>query len=422
MGRLQQNQSDLIATEFLYPTIGENLTNGPAFYADKTAFLSSYSDQFPKRYADVMQSFDAFSVNVWIMIMISALFMLLMISCSKVLAKSQRIAIKMLAKQKVRLEQHDTGNVWRGPFVSRKMNIGNQLVSMLFVFFNSLIKRSFTRTSRSSLSVATLTIMLLIMSFYVSFFFLAIVKTDKVVMTKPATIESYDDIINSYPGKRAVFFENLKSHLPFMNAAAGSKEGRIWQNAKRMGLKNALSNNFAQDLDPFARSEIIYIAPEVYMKSIACGYCRLRKQLDLTTIPMVKSDESAKENIYVFLLSGHLTSAVAARFRKVFGRLLTSGFRDSSLSQSIRIQRMTFQDFYVCLSNVVRFPDQDFSGISLKQCNTLIMTVSILCAASCIILMVERFFAENILLKSCCSFICDKRLNIACCQGCIFYA
>ena len=40
------------------------------------------------------------------------------------------------------------------------------------LFYNSLIQRSTKQTSRSSLSVAILTLMLITMSFYVSFFWI----------------------------------------------------------------------------------------------------------------------------------------------------------------------------------------------------------------------------------------------------------
>ena len=398
-GLLQQNQSDLIATESLYPTIGQNLTNGPVLHADKMAFLSMYKDQFPVRYADIMQSFHAFSAKVWIMIMLSAMFMMFMISCSNFLAKSQRTAMRKWAEQKRWLAQQDKGNAWRGPFASRKMTakhrFGEQLANMLVSLFNSSIKRSFTRTNRNSLSVATLTLMLIIMSFYVSFFFRAIVKTEKVTRTKPPTIETYDDILQSYPAKWPAFFRNLNSHLPFTKADAGSKEWKIWQNAKRTGLNKSLISDVFSDKTSFARSDIIYFAPGNYISFISCYYCNLRKQLELKTIPMGKSDDSAKENLFIFLLSGHLQSAIAARLMQVFGRLLPAGFAQYLLGEAYHDNWTTFEDFDVCLSNVIRFPDQKISGISLDQCMKLIVTVICMSVSSGIILVIEFLFRRT---------------------------
>ena len=398
--RLQQNQSDLIATESLYPTIGENVTNGPVIYADKTAFLSSYSNELLLRNADIMQSFGAFSVTVWFMTILSTLLIMLMISYSKVLTQSQKMAIRKQAKQKRLFEQQEIkteglrSNSAPVKMTKKKKNRhGNHLVRSLGLSYYSFIKRSTRRTSCSSLSVATLTLMLIILSFYVSFFFIAIVKTEKVVMTKPPTIESYEDIINSYPDKKTAFILNLNSHLPFAEADEGSREWRIWQDARRAGLNRTLVRDLAVEL--FVKSEIIYIAPSLYVKYMACAYCRLRNQLELTPIPMAKSDESAKENIFVFLLSGHLPSAIAARFKQVFGRLLPSGFMPSALSQAIHVKRLTYEDNDVCLSNVVRFPDQYFSGISLNQCKKLLITFVIFSATSFIMLLVEIQFGRT---------------------------
>ena len=116
MGRLQQNQSDLIATESLYPAFGHNLTTGPVIYSDKMAFFSYYSNLFPRKHADIMQSFDAFTVTLWIMIILSTLLMMFMITSSQVLARNQRIAIKKWAKQKRWLIQRilDNKEVLRG--------------------------------------------------------------------------------------------------------------------------------------------------------------------------------------------------------------------------------------------------------------------------------------------------------------------
>ena len=59
-----------------------------------------YSNQFPEKHADVMQSFDAFTFTVWIMIIVSAISMMLLISSSQVLAMSQRITIRKWTTQK----------------------------------------------------------------------------------------------------------------------------------------------------------------------------------------------------------------------------------------------------------------------------------------------------------------------------------
>ena len=396
LGRLQQNQSDLIATESLYPTIGQNLTNGPVVNGDKTAFLSAYSNEFPLRYADIMQSFDAFSAIVWFMIILSALFIMLMISCSNVFWKSQRKAIKKCAKQKRLLEERnrvDMKNL-RGISAPSIMTYKTEkksklLVRSLMLLYYSLIKRSFTRASRSSLFVATLTLMLLILSFYVSFFFMAIVKTDKVVMIPPPTIQSYDDIINSHPRMRLAFFENIDSHLPFMKADAGSKEARIWQNVMRAGMNKTFVRDYLSTVAPFSKSEVIYFAQSSYIKFIASFYCKIRKQLEMKTIPMGQSDESATENIFVFVLSRHLSSATTARVMQVYGRLLPSGFANGVLAQAHRDKGTTNEDFDVCLSNVIRFPDQQFSGISLNQCRKLIMTVVALSVISSIVCLLE---------------------------------
>ena len=394
-GRLQQNQSDLIATESLFPTIGQNLTNGPVVHADKMAFLSMYNNTFPLKNADIMQSFSAFSVNVWIMILLSSLFMLLMISASNTLAKSQRTTITTRAKFKRWLEQQYQEKILNGlpatGNLTTEKRIGKHMIDELVLLYNRLIQRSTEGTNHSSLSVATLTLMLLITSFYVTFYFMAIVKTDKVTMTKPSTIESYNDIIKSYPGKWPAFLLNVNSHLPFAQAEVGSKEWRIWQNAKRTGLNKSLISDFYSEDTSLGSTDMIYFAPGEYVKSAACFYCRMRDS-GLTAIPMGKSDDSAKENIFVFLLSGHLPSAIAARIMQVVGRLLPSGFLTGQLAMAHREFLITYEDLYVCLSNVVRYPDQNFSGISLDQCNKLIVTVISMYVSSGIMLLIEFLF------------------------------
>ena len=401
LGRLQQNLSDVISSESLYPIVGKNLTTGPVLLADKTAFVSTYLNEFPLLAVDVMQSFGAFSATVWIMIMLSALFMMFMMSSSQVLAKSQRTAIKRWAKQRRRLEQRiiekeevSTGVSAPGTISEKKKRQRKHLVRTRVLLYNYLIQRSIEQSSRSSISVATLTLMLILLNFYAIFYFNAIVKTDKVVLLKPATIESYDDILNSYPNKRVLFFEDIKSHLPFVKARAGSEERRIWQNAMRAGLKNSFSHDFAQDGVSFSRSEVIYVAPVTYITGIASGYCLLRRLLELKTIPMGKTDESANDNIYVLMLSGHLHSAIAARVRQVFGRLLTSAFVPSSLAQVQREQGITVEDYDICLSNFVRFPDPELSAISMSQCKKLIMTIIFLSVTSCYILLIEILYRK----------------------------
>ena len=246
LGRLQQNQSDLIATETLYPTIGEKMTTGPVIYADKMAFLSSYSDVFPRQFADIMQSFTALSTTVWYLIITTALLILLMISISKALTKSQRAAMKKWAKHKRMWKQRykQKRKILRSISAPAKMTSkskkqGKNILCLLF--YNGLIKRSTKRTNRSSLSVATLILMLIILSFYVSFFFIAIVKTKKVVVTKPPTIDSYDDIINSYPGKENHIFIRPQLTLTVHACENGFEGVADLAECKTCGIKTELS-------------------------------------------------------------------------------------------------------------------------------------------------------------------------------------
>ena len=409
LGSLQHNQSDLIASESLYPTMGHNLTNGPVSHADKTAFLSVYWNEFSVRHTDVMQSFCSFSTTVWFMIILSSIFIMLMISCSKALAKNHRTLIKNWEKQKrlSKRQNKDKRKILRTISAPAKMTIKTEkqdTLCWLVLLYYIVINRSTRRTNPSSLSAATLTLMLIFMSFNVASFFMAIVKTDKVTLTTtmPPTIESYDDIINSYPNKKVVFFEEFHSHLPFMKAKAGSKMGKIWQNAKHVGLNNSFSTSPRQDLQSFMRSEVIFVAPGRYIAAIASSYCKLRKQLDLTAIPMRRSDESAKQNIYVFVLSAHLLHATAARVMQVFGRLLPSGFSQYTLAEASRNQGTTHEDFDMCLSNVVWFPVQHLSRIviSLNDCNRLLMTIIILSVPSFVILLIELLFDRMTLCGS----------------------
>ena len=85
-----------------------------------------------------------------------------------------------------------------GTITTKKRRQRKQLISKLQILYNDLIQRCIEQTSRSSLTAATLTLKHIIINLYVIVYFNAIVKTDKVVMTKPPSIESYDGIINSY--------------------------------------------------------------------------------------------------------------------------------------------------------------------------------------------------------------------------------
>ena len=189
-----------------------------------------------------MQSFGAFSVTVWFLIMLSALFIMLMISCSKAFTKCQR-AMNRKQKRFSKLQSNNRSKILRtisAPVKMKKRNETNILSARWSCAATVCRNDPQEETIRHSLSVATLTLMLLILSFYVSFFFIAIVKTDKVVLTKPPTIQSYHDIINAYPAKKTAFILNLNSHLTFAKADTGSKEWQIWQHVKREGLSRTL--------------------------------------------------------------------------------------------------------------------------------------------------------------------------------------
>ena len=119
-----------------------------------------------------------------------------------------------------------------------------------------------------------LTCCLLTFSYFVTFYYTAMIKTDMVTVKTPRVIASYQDILDD-PSIRPYIRHTFDEYKSFKQAPLGSVKRKIWNRIVKMGVNrlvyNDESNSDGDEDIRFLRSK----NPVMYTKAVIMAYTRL---------------------------------------------------------------------------------------------------------------------------------------------------
>ena len=222
---LQQNESDAVFLPYSMPVILENITTGTVTYESKLGLISAYKCESHDFKPAILGTFGSFSLDVCVFIL--HFFLLL---------------YGLLASVRM-LEQKRSG--------SKTGHEHSWIPELIFSFF---VKQFHSSPGNASFSKAVITCCLLGFSFYVTYFYSSMIKTDMVTVKTPNVIASYQDIIDD-PDVKPYIMHILDEYQSFKFAPPGSAKRKIWERIVKNGLDKYIlesknpENGMAADQD-----------------------------------------------------------------------------------------------------------------------------------------------------------------------------
>ena len=220
---LQRNESDIVLLPYTMPVTLSNIKTGPVFFSEKIAFASTYKVQDTDTKPGILDTFDAFGVDAVTLILNFFVILTVLICFNYILErKSPR----------------------------RRMRIHGRRFNLRFVpwfIFRFFVKQFPSFPGNMTALKAILTCCLLLFSYYVTFFYSSMIKTDIVTVKAPYVIASYQDILDD-PEVQPYMRDDFNIYISFKNATSGSLKRKIWERIVKLGVdKHVFGSDWDKD-------------------------------------------------------------------------------------------------------------------------------------------------------------------------------
>jgi hypothetical protein len=362
IGSLQRNQSDVLLGPGDHPIVAPDLMQGSVNGYERMGIFSIYNQPNPHDASNtqILDMFQTFSPDLWLTIIMAyiTIFSLLWLSMRR---KPRRKTVRLISKLLTAciLKQHSS----RGFTVIRTTNRILYLLATIF-------------------------------SFYFTYYLTSMIKTDMVVVYPPATIESYQDILDS--GVRPAWLFEYGSSSEFEHEPSDTVKEKIWKTAVSMGINKSSVKLSAESVashgQEIASRREVLIMIRFFGTKLLSHACAFSRSKDLMTdhFPLFRHDESAVENlrggVFNRLLSGDIIKGINQKITSVFeADLIEASLRFVDLSDLYSDSEKHFSVIHECSQNVVIIPHPD---VRMSPCAVLFYTHFVLCFnATCIIIL-----------------------------------
>ena len=371
LGRLISNESDTISVIAKLPAAATGIRYAYVATTSTTTIVSTYDSDIKEALTDVTEVFYAFSADVYAVVMM-------------LLVLAWLLAFSSLLVTRRRLSQTGCRQCLRTSWKVMLGTSGKQ--------FSSFGYRSRTWRWRACLMIC------FCLCSTVYFFFASMIKTEKVVLKRPDTVSTYEEVLRS-AHVRPVWAKQFSDYQDFESAPKDSEKGRIWQRALHLGLPDSIipvdfewTRAVAIDI---ARHRSVFIGPGYLLPMFVSNVCSMSRQTGffLHVNAWMKQDPSDCES-----LLGYLRSAVTSpQVTLVIHRATQSMLEHSLVRQSIK--RMHFimspdpgtkrqED---CTSNVIVYPDREPSHPNARHYRRLFQVTSSMLTVAGALLILEYF-------------------------------
>ena len=396
IGLMQRNESDISLGVFNIPLTAKNITYTKVEAFDKMGILSGYDrrKEGDKKATHVMDMIFAFSPTLWILVIMT--FALLFV----LLFMSMRIKIW---NQSIRRARRRRLGISR-PCARKQMVQRTGILSTVTrAVVSSLLKQS-SATPPSISGYGPLNLlftMMTLLSFYSGYYLTSMIKTEMVVVEKPITVESYEDVLRM--GKWPVWLASFTDMVTFQNAADGSLEQEIWNKAIALGINESLiqmtPDSFINHGMRLAKKETVAFMSQ-FLGERAFPYCTCvvsrASNISTNTNFLFRQDESAKETLR-FSIENHVierqvSRRVSYRIQKIFEAGLKNAalrYIDPAPAFGLTNVDQHFRAIRECCSNVVMMPEAELHPVPPHHYLSLALTAAALLCSAVVVLAIE---------------------------------
>lgn len=398
LGSLQKNESDLAIIApvdgYYGPTVQPWMPVWADFALIGTVYQKTEIDVNKVEKTHVLEFLKAYACINWILTIASLIVLATAITASMFIRRKMRRDISNLIQE--------SGEAMFEPGTKLRLRkIGDKVSKMVI----SCVLKQHSNTGRlTSSSVSFLYAIMTALCLFTTYFLTSMIKTEMVVIKRPITYESYQDLLDN--GTAALWLDELDDQRNFRDAPHGSTAKKIWDRAVKQGIrKSVVTTDKLQDI-PW----ILSMANEVVSKkrvslsnsaftaivlSNACLYIRSEGMFNNVNA-YIRRDESAVENIRSLPGSSLAHPLIKERISRV-GRWFTE--TDPIIPMFIRRYgsflvpnggEKYFSAVEECKSNVIVMPHVDLLPVTLFHFRDLQLVCFIAITLSLAMLMIEK--------------------------------
>ena len=209
---LQNNESDVTFWSYYMPVMLSNIKTGPVARSDRIAMISTYQlDVDNSAREGILGTFQAFSIDACCLIAQFFIILFALFSLAYI-----------FERRRIRPDFKIDGRRYSLRFIPW----------FIFCYFAKQIP-SFP--GHLNLTKAILICNLLTYSYFVTFFYSSMIKTDMVTVKNPKVIESYQDLLDD-PKSQPFITHITDEYVSFKTAPEGSVKRKIWERVLSQGI------------------------------------------------------------------------------------------------------------------------------------------------------------------------------------------
>ena len=217
--RLRNNLSDFSSGFMSMSDAPEDIRVPVAFFSGKTSFISgvNLTTVNSKDDSSALSNFSLMSRGVYLSTLLLVMMCILLIIAKVLIQRHHRMQLAHILEESQR-----SLNSSIKPRLTLRRSVSRCLWQMFF---------------ESSNHFRIISLVLAVLAFYDSNTFRAVYKTSQVVVDEPASVKSYEDLIN-HDAAEPMFYDGLlPQSQEFEKAPRDSVKGKIWQKFEKMGRK-----------------------------------------------------------------------------------------------------------------------------------------------------------------------------------------
>ena len=390
---IQRNESDAVLLPYTMPLIMNNIKTGPVFFSDKIAIASTYKVENDNPNPGIFTTFDAFGLDALALI-VNFFFLLGAI-----------ISFTFILEHRCTRPQFTING--------RRFNL--RFVPWFILSF--FVKQFPSFPGNMTALKVLLTCCLLTFSYYVTFFYSAMIKTDMVTVKAPKVIASYQDIVDD-PSIVPYIRHTFDEYVSFKQAPSGSLKRQIWDRIVKMGVNKLVYNddtdasNSDDDIDtpffnsrnPFMRTKAVIMAygsmVDIVKYSSALHFKSLGNRRGLC---VSDPTESAKLSASVVnrLTKEDISKNYERRMRRFFeGHFYHKFLENTGLQYAMLFADMTglgkdISDAEEYANQRVVLPDPVLVKPNINYFIPLFILYLVLCVIQLILFLIERWVSNR---------------------------
>ena len=383
---IQRNESDAVLLPYTMPLMMNNIKTGPVFFSDKLEIFSTYKCENNSS-PGIFATFDSFGIDALTLILNFSVVLTILICLIYILERKS-------SRRRVRMN-------------GRRFNL-RFVPWFIFRFF---VKQFPSLPGNMTALKVLLTCCLLMFSYYVTFFYSSMIKTDMVTVKAPRVIASYQDILDD-PEIQPYIRHTFDEFFPFKNAPPESLKRKIWERIVKLGVDKYV---FGSDWD---KEDTLFFDPHhpfMNSKAIIMAYASTTRFVEYLFGVVLKRYDNRK---MLFASDSTETKRLSA---SVLNRITSPGFSHLYLIRMRRFleadmwQRMVdhtgllwaeyylellhegkdFSDVHEYVDRKVLLPDPILVKANMDYFLFLFITYLVLCVIQIMVFLMERWLSEN---------------------------